>query len=149
MASYPNPRGPAPKPASQRRRYAKPQSHGAAEPTTAPPAKLSDRQLGIDDAHPLIMAMWDTVQQSCEAAFYSEADWQRLRLELWFANRTLASGQPSANAWTAIQSGMNEMLLSPAIKRRAGIEVKRAAVDADEVAADAQIARYRAVLTSV
>ena len=68
MASYPNPRGPARSPLRSDGRYAKPQSHGAAEPTTAPPAKLSDRQLGIDDAHPLIMAMWDTVQQSCEAA---------------------------------------------------------------------------------
>jgi hypothetical protein len=42
-----------------------------------------------------------------EAAFFSENDWARLRLELWFANHTMASGRPSANAWSAIQSGLN------------------------------------------
>jgi hypothetical protein len=35
--------GPAPKPESKRRRYAKPKSYGAAEPTTAPAAKRADR----------------------------------------------------------------------------------------------------------
>jgi hypothetical protein len=80
MASYSNPRGPAPKPESKRRRYAKPESYGAAEPTVAPAAHRADRQLGFDDPHPLIAAMWDTVADSCEAAFYSEADWARARL---------------------------------------------------------------------
>ena len=108
---------------------------------TAPAAGPGSREIGFDDPHPLIAAMWDTVQESCESAFYSAADWQRLRLELWFADRSMASGQPSANAWSTIQSGMNELLLSPALKRRAGIEVKRNAVDGDAVAADAQIAR--------
>jgi len=147
-ASYPNPPGRPPKPVSQRRRRNTPKSYGAAEPTTAPAAAPATRELGIDGAHPFIAAMWDTVRESCEAQFYSDADWQRLRLELWFADRSMASGQPSANAWTAIQSGMNGMLLSPAIKRRAGIELKRAA-DGDAVAADAQIARYKTVLKSV
>ncbi len=93
--------------------------------------------------------LWDTVQQSCEAAFYSEADWQRLRLELWFANHTIASGRPSGSAWEAIQHGLNELLLSPAIKRRAGIEVKSQAVDADEDAAVSMLGRYKQVLKSV
>ena len=61
------------------------------------------------------MSIWDTVQQSCEAAFYSETDWERLRLELWFANHTMASGRPSGQAWIAIQRGLNELLLSPAV----------------------------------
>jgi hypothetical protein len=92
--------------------------------------------------------MWDTVQESCESRFYSDADWQRLRMELWFANRTMTGGQPSANAWTAIQAGLNEMLLSPAIKRRAGIELKRA-VDDDADAAVSMVGRYKQVLKSV
>ena len=62
--------------------------------------------------------MWDTVQNSCEAAFYCEADWQRLRLELWYANHTMASGRPSAQAWDAVQHGLSELLISPAVKRR-------------------------------
>jgi hypothetical protein len=146
MASYPNPRGPAPKP--KRRRYAKPESYGAAEPTTAPAAEPVQCVLALD-AHPLVQDLWDTVQQSCEAAFYSEADWQRLRLELWFANHTMASGRPSGLAWEAVQHGMNEMLLSPAVKRRAGIELKRA-VDVDADAAVSMVGKYQQqVLKSV
>ena len=101
--------GPAPKPDSKRRRYGKPKSYGAAEPTTAPAAASVDRVLGIDDPHPLIASLWDTVQESCEAAFYSDCDWVRLRLELWHANREMASSRPSAQAWEAIQHGLNEM----------------------------------------
>ena len=37
--------------------------------------------------------------------------------------------------------GLNELLLSPAVKRRAGIELRPQGVDADAVAADEQIAR--------
>jgi hypothetical protein len=141
--------GPAPKPESKRRRYGKPKSYGAAEPTTAPAADPGIRELGIDDPHPLIVSMWNTVQSSCEAAFYSETDWERLRLELWFANHTMASGRPSAQAWDAIQHGLNELLLSPAVKRRAGIELRRHGADADSVAADEMVGKYKRVLKSV
>ena len=67
--------GPVPKPESKRRRYNKPKSYGEAQATTAPAAAPADRVLGIDNPHPLIAAMWNTVQSSCEAQFYSDADW--------------------------------------------------------------------------
>jgi hypothetical protein len=141
--------GPAPKPESKRRRYNKPASYGAATPTTAPAAAPSTRELGIENTHPLITAMWDTVAQSCEARFYSEADWQRRRLEHWFANHTMASGRPSAQAWDAVQHGLSELLISPAVKRRSGIEVRPSAVDEDAVQAVSMIGRYRQSLKSV
>jgi hypothetical protein len=146
-ASYPNPPGRPPNP--QRRRRNIPKSYGAAVPTTAPAAKPAARELGIDGAHPLIAALWDAVQTSCEATFYSDADWVRLRLELQFANHIMASGRPSARAWDAVQHGLNEMLLSPAVKRRAGIELRRDAVDADMVAADEIVGKYKRTLRSV
>ena len=93
--------------------------------------------------------MWENIQKSCEATFYSDADWVRLRLELQFANHIMASGRPSARAWDAVQHGLNEMLLSPAIKRRAGIELKSQAVDVDEDAAVSMVGRYRQALNSV
>ena len=141
--------GPAPKPPSQRRRRNKPASYGEAVPTTAPAAAPATRELGIDDPHPLITAMWTAVQTSCEATFYSDADWVRLRMELWYANRAMCSGQPvSGRTWGVIQHGLNEMLLSPSIKRRAAIEL-RPNVDADAVEAVSMIGRYRQVLKSV
>jgi hypothetical protein len=141
--------GPAPKPDSKRRRYAKPKSYGDATPTTAPAAAASTpRTLGIDNPHPLIVSIWDTVQESCESAFYSDCDWVRLRLELWHANREMASSRPSAQAWAAVQHGLSEMLLSPAVKRRAGIEMTRD-VDDDADAAVSMVGRYRQALKSI
>ena len=96
------------------------------------------------------MHLWAALDSSVEGRFYSAADWQRARWELWYANAVMAAGQvPSANQWTAVQRGLDELLVSPAVKRRAGIELRRA-LDVDGVvAADEQIARYKRVLKSV
>ena len=89
--------GVAPKPASKRRRRNVPASYGAAEPVTAPAAPSHDRELGIDNPHPLIVDMWDAVQTSAEARFYSEADWVRLRLELSNASRVMQTARGVAD----------------------------------------------------
>ena len=59
----------------------------------------------------------------------------------------MSSGRPSAGAWEAVQHGLNELLLSPAVKRRAGIELKPSGVDADAVVA--MTGKYRQMLKSV
>jgi hypothetical protein len=142
--------GPAPKPASKRRRRNVPKSYGAAQPTTAPAACAQDRALGLEDPHPLIVSMWENVHKSCEATFYSEADWARLRLELWNANAVMASGKPiSGNSWAVIQHGLNALLISPAEKRRCAIEVRPSGPDADEDAAVAMLGAYRQKLKPV
>jgi hypothetical protein len=52
MSTYSAPRGPAPTPASQRRRRTKPESYGAAEPTVAgqgdvqPPLRFDAHEFG-------------------------------------------------------------------------------------------------------
>ena len=148
MATYTAPRGPAPKPASQRRRRNKPGSYGAAEPTVA---GQSDGQppLGFD-AHELVADLWAVLGRSVEAQFYSAADWQRARRELWHANTAMTAGQvPSANQWTTIQRGLVELLVSPAVKRRAGIELRRKGVDEDVVAAGEMVGEYQRSLKSV
>lgn len=65
------------------------------------------------------------------------------------ANHTMSSGRPSAGAWEAVQHGLNELLLSPAVKRRAGIELKPSGVDADADAVVAMTGKYRQMLKSV
>ena len=45
--------------------------------------------------------------------------------------------------------GLNEMLLSPAIKRRAGIELRPQGVDVDEDAAVSMVGKYQQALKSV
>ena len=143
--------GPAPKPESKRRRYNRPKSHGSATPVTAPAASGdAARELGIADPHQLVADMWSTVQESCESRFYSEADWARLRLELFNANEILTSGKPiTGNAWATVQHGLNAMLISPAEKRRCAIDVKPVGPDADEDAAVSMTAKYQRKLRSV
>ncbi len=142
--------GPAPKAPSKRRRANVPKSYGAATPTTAPAAQSHDRELGIDDPHKLIADMWTAVQESVEARFFSEADWERLRFELCNANQAMTGPRPpSGHAWGAIQHGLNELLLSPAIKRRVAIEVKPSGPDEDAVAAVSMLGKYRQSLKPV
>jgi hypothetical protein len=142
------PRGPAPKRETQRRRTNKPESHGEAQAVIAGAASEQPAELGFV-AHPLIKDLWTALGGSVEAKFFSAADWQRARLELWFANRLVRSRKGiSAPAWAAVQAGLSELLISPADKRRAGIELKQAAADPDEEAAVVQLAEYQAALNS-
>jgi hypothetical protein len=141
--------GVAPKPASKRRRRNVPASYGAATPTTAPAAPVGDRKLGVDNPHPLITDLWDAAQTSAEARFYSEADWVRLRLELWFASRVMQTARVSPTAWQTVQHGLTEQLISPAAKRRAAIELRAASPDSDEVAAVSMMSTYRSKLKPV
>ena len=111
MASY-RTNGVPPKPESKRRRRNKRASYGAARPT-------------------IVADSWNKVQRSCAAPFYSDADWVRARLELFHLNALMTGRrQLTPSAWSAVQAGLNELLLSPVVKRRAGIELRCKGVDA-------------------
>ena len=137
--------GPAPKPPSKRRRRTPPVSYGGAQPITAPAASVHDRELGFDvPVHPLVAGLWTALQTSAESRFYSAADWERARFELWYANALLTSGKPiPGNAWAAVQHGLSALLISPAEKRRCAIELKPPVADSDEIAAVSMMSKYR------
>lgn len=137
--------GPHPKPPSKRRRVQTPVSYGAATPTTAPAAPVQDRKLDFDGpVHKIIESLWEALQTSCESRFFSAADWERARLELWFANTLLVSDEPiRATSWARVQDGLSALLISPAEKRRCGIELRPMNVDADEDAAILTMVRYQ------
>jgi hypothetical protein len=120
---------------------------GVAEPTVAGPGDVQP-PLGFD-AHELVTDLWAALAQSVEGQFFSTTDWQRARLEMWHADKLVRSGQPTANQWAAVQRGLDELLISPAVKRRAGIELRKHAADADELEAVSMTAKYQQVLKSV
>ena len=94
--------------------------------------------------------MWKALANSVESQFYSDADWERARMELWYMNGLLTGERPlTAPAWSTVQKGLSELLVSPADKRRAGIALQKAAVDEDENAAVSMTARYQQKLKSV
>jgi hypothetical protein len=137
-------KGPTPKPPSKRRRANPPASYGAATPITVPAASVQDRELGFDNPHPMVTRMWDALQTSAEARFFSVADWERARFELLYANSLLTSGKPiPGNAWAQVQHGLGDLLVSPAAKRRIGIELRPATPDRDEIAAVSMLGTYR------
>lgn len=134
--------GPAPKKASERRRRNIPESQGEAADITVE-TNSEQPDLGFM-AHQMVQDMWSTLGESLEAKFYSSADWQRARWELWFANQILSGAEPvTAASWSMIQSGLSALLVSPADKRKAGIELKRVTSDPDEDAAVADLAEFR------
>lgn len=137
--------GPPPKKASQRRRVNKPKSYGAASAAVAGDA-VAAPELGIAGCDPMVQDLYDSLASSVEGKFFSAADWQRARLECMFINRSIGGEKVSAVAWQAIQSGLNALLVSPAEKRRVGIELNKATVDPDEDAAVASMDEYRARL---
>jgi hypothetical protein len=122
--------------------------------------------LGIASPMQMITDLWDALQDSPESKFYSAADWQRVRLELAYGNSVLREiqhgyvqgmtkdGDPiignkiNAGAWARFQDALTELLVSPAAKRRAGIELKPP-VDPDEADADAVVKDLTARLHAV
>lgn len=145
--SVPKPTGRPPVPDDKRRRYNTPASYGLAEPVKAGTAGIQP-DLGFV-AHEMVTSMWAALENSVEGQFLSTADWERARMELWFLNQIL-TGQVDLTAanWARVQHGMNELLISPADKRRAGIELTKAVADPDEAAAVIQIAKYHEQLAN-
>jgi len=120
---------------------------GVAEPVLA--GQADEQQPLVFDAHELVADLWSALGSSVEGQFFSAADWARARLEMWHADELVRSGQPTANQWAAVQRGLDELLISPAVKRRAGIELRKHAADADELEAVSLVGKYQQVLKSV
>lgn len=138
--------GPPPVLDSKRRRANKPASYGEAEAEVAGEAAPPPRELGILGADQMITDLWESLQRSAEARYYSEADWHRVRLELRYGNSILGTKRPGAEAWKTFQMGLNSLLISPADKRRVGIELKRRMGDEDDEAADEAMAQVFSIV---
>lgn len=134
--------GVPPKPASKRRRANIPASYGLAEPVKAgQAAKQPDLPF---EPHEMVRRMWVSLGGSVEAMFFSAADWERAAWELYYANELfIGKLKMTPVAWNSVQHGLSDLLVSAADKRRAGIELKSAAEDPDEVAAVEIMAGYR------
>lgn len=139
--------GPVPKRGDQRRRRNIPKTQEVSGVDSTGVA-VDAPPLGFI-AHPLVTDLYGSLAGSIEGKFFSPADWQRARLELHYLNELLQAGRvPGAQAWSAVQAALNSLLVSPADKRRAGIELQRRTSDPDEDAAVASIDEYRQRLGS-
>lgn len=119
MAVY----GPVPKRDDERIRRNKPD-----EPTTViqmigevgPPA------LNIDNPHPLVQELYDSLAESGQAKYYEPSDWQFARFTMVFINKLLKTSTPSAVMLQTVNSMMADLLFTEGQRRRVRMEVERA-----------------------
>ena len=131
--------GPAPKRSEVRRRRNK---QDIDRVQVAGPVEAPD--LGIEDAHPLAVDLYEALKQSGQARWYEPSDWARARLLVWSLSKMLDAGRPSAMLLAALQKDMDALLVSEAERRRVRMEIERGAVDdSAERAKVAQMEKYR------
>jgi len=81
--------------------------------------------LGIPDAHPLIVDLYESLKKSAQKKYYEPSDWQYARLTLHFVNKLVWSGKPSAQMLASVNSMLTSLLMTEGDRRRVRIEVER------------------------
>lgn len=82
-------------------------------------------QLGIPDAHPMIVDFYESLKQSGQAKYYEPSDWQFARYTMHFADRLVKSGKPSSQMLAAVNNALQDLLVSEGQRRRVRMEVER------------------------
>ena len=90
-------------------------------------------ELGLPDAHPIVVDLWKAAGESAQAKYYEPTDWQFLRFNLHFANKLLEHTRPSAQLFQAVNSAFGDLLISEGARRRVRIEVEREQAKAEVV----------------
>ena len=138
MAGY----GPVPKRSSERIRRNKPDipigTITAIGSVLIPP-------LAVNDPHPIVSEIYESMQTSAQAQYYEPSDWAYANFTLVFCNQLLKATRPSGQLLATVQSMLAELLLTEGSRRRVRVEVERNQV-AGEVIDVAEL--FRARLTS-
>lgn len=130
--------GPVPKREDVRRRRNKEggrATRAAGAPVVAVPAPE-------DKWHPIARDWFLSLAESGQSRFYEPSDWQSARYIAEAMSRNLFGGfKMSAVMFSAVMSGMTELLTTEGARRRARMELERA--EPQEDAAVLAIASYR------
>lgn len=135
--------GPAPKRSTQRRRRNKPD-----EDTTTPLVVATVRGTKVKPPaedrtwHPLAKGWYRSLKESGESGFFEPSDWQAARFCAYVMTKTLreheddASKPLRAGMIDTIWSMMGDLLTTETARRRARIELERAAASDGETPAE-------------
>lgn len=82
-------------------------------------------ELGMDDPHPLVVDIYQSLAESGQSKYYEPSDWQYARLTLHFADSLLKSSRPSAQLLASVNQMLSNLLLSEGDRRRVRLEVER------------------------
>jgi hypothetical protein len=138
----PGAHGPVPNRSDQRRRRNKPDvalsKAASASPTVVEPP------MPDDEWHPMARDWFLSLAASGQRQFYEASDWQTARVWAEVLSRQLHQARPSAQMIAAWSAGATELLTTEGARRRARVELERAAVDEDEAASVTALETYRA-----
>lgn len=139
------PPGPPPKRSTQRRRRNKP-DESTATPLVVATVRGTKVKPPTEDPkwHPIAKGWYRSLKQSGESAFFEPSDWQAARLCAYVMTRTLREhedqGKPlRAGMLDTIWSMMGDLLTTETSRRRARIELERAASGEGDPAAPATV----------
>lgn len=134
-------RGPIPKRTDQRRRVNKPEvdyTHAAALVDVVEVPAVDD------EWHPIAKRWFASLAESGQSRFFEPSDWAYATLTAEAMTRLLYADKFSATHFAAVQSAMTDLLTTEGARRRARLEIERAASDGDaEDATVTAIGSYR------
>ena len=121
------PRGPVPKRADQRRRRNTTTKSGEPTKVTAVPiaAPISPMPTADLDWHPMVIDLYNSLNESGQAQFYEPSDWQFARFVCELASRCLRSDRINGQLVTAVMAGLTDLLATEGSRRRARVELQR------------------------
>lgn len=82
-------------------------------------------ELGIPRPHPLVVDLYESMQNSAQSKYYEPSDWATARVVFHFLNKQLRSTKPSAQMLASLFAQMTSLLLTEGDRRRVRIEVER------------------------
>lgn len=81
--------------------------------------------LDIDDPHPMVVDIYESLTHSGQAYYYEPSDWQYARFAMHFANQLLKTGRPGSQLLAVVQQMFTDLLISEGSRRRMRMEVER------------------------
>ncbi len=90
-------------------------------------------ELGLENPHPIITDLWDSMGRSGQAKYYEPSDYEYARFILHFANGLIWAKRPSAQMFVGINSALSDLLVSEGARRRVQMEVDRQKAKAEVV----------------
>ena len=140
-------RGPVPKRSTERRRR-----NAASQVETVTVVGLGPVPVPAADPawHAIARDWYESLAKSGQSTFYEPSDWQYARYIADVMSRNLKQGKKfSAMLFTAVQSGMSDLLTTEADRRRVRLEIERGGGEGKQQPAGVTaIADYRERLAS-
>ncbi|MGW6624220.1 phage terminase small subunit [Nocardia sp. NPDC055002] len=82
-------------------------------------------ELGMDDPHPLVVDIYDSLIESAQSRYYEASDWTYAKFALHFADGLLKSSRPSAQLLVSVNQMFTDLLVSEGSRRRVKLEIER------------------------